>query len=713
MAAAAAALAPAGAHAQAARPAPSNSAPAANQVGEIIVTAQRRAERLQDVPLSVTALTAQSLRSAGIVSTRDLALVTPGLRLNEGGIFVQPVIRGITTTQTYISTEAPIATYIDGVYQQSMLAAFYDLPDVQQIEVLKGPQGTLFGRNATGGAILITTETPDLSTPTGHVTAGYGNYNSYYGKGFVSAPIVQDKLAASIGFYAAHTDGYKLNILTGRRHSPIDSVLLRGKLRFQPWNGANFVLTGVYSSLVDHDSLKDVNWHGNNIGLLLGLPPSHIASEPNTYASDLDTFMKPRSASVSLRGDIEAGPGTLTTTTAYTRQKETLLTDGDNSPLPLAIVQFHDAKARTFTQELVYATNKIDRFQATGGAFYYWNQGDMLPLDINGYSQNIWTIDKTWAWAIFGEVNYDLTDRLSLIGGLRYSWEKKKAFAAFSLSSTRPDLPLLGEKSWHSVTPRASIRYRVTDRTNAYFTFSEGFKSGAFNTVSFQATPVDPEKVKSYEAGIKSNISADLTLNGAFFFYDYTGLQIPTIQQVGAAYVQTLRNAATAKIHGLEINGAWNVTREFSLNFGGTYLHARYTHFPNAVINVPTGVGGNVSLPADVSGNTMVGSPTWTGNLTARYLTDTSAGQFDASANLYYSSKVYFDVGDRVNQPAYATINAALAWRPVNMNNFELRAWVRNLTDKAVIQATTIENAADSVHYNLPRTFGVEASYRF
>jgi iron complex outermembrane receptor protein len=707
-----AALEPACAHAQAA-PASGNTG---TNVQEIIVTAQRRAERLQDVPISVTAVSGESLKAAGIVNTRDLALVTPGLRLNEGGIFVQPVIRGITTTQTYVSTEAPVATYIDGVYQQATLSAFYDMPDVEQIEVLKGPQGTLFGRNATGGAILINTENPNMTRPTGHVTAGYGNYNDYYGKGFVSTPLVDTTLAASLGFLAEHTDGYKTNIITGRRHSPINNVDLRGKIRFDPWQGADFVFSAVYTSLIDHDSIKDVNWNGNNVSRLLGVPASQIATEPNTYSDNLDTFLKPRSIGVSMRGTIEAGPGTITTTTAYNRQRTTLLTDGDNGPLPLAEITF-DSIAKSFTQELVYATNKIGRWQATGGAFYYWNEGTMLPLDVNGGSQDIWTIDKTRAWAVFGELTFDITDRLSVIGGLRYSWEKKRAYAAFTVGAIRPTIPLIGQKSWDSVTPRASIRYKVTDTTNAYFTYSEGFKSGAYNTVAFQATPVDPEKVKSYELGVKSNVLPNLQINGAAFWYDYSGLQIPTIQQVGAAYVQTLRNAATARIKGVEINGTWNVTDEFSLNFGGTYLHARYTHFPNAVINVPVTIGGlpagNVSQQADVSGNTMIGSPEWSANATARYQMATNAGHFDASATLYYSTKVYFDVGNRVNQPSYALVNAALAFRPASYDHVELRAWVRNLFDKSIIQATTIENAADSVHYNLPRTFGVEATYSF
>jgi iron complex outermembrane receptor protein len=705
-------------HARAeAAPAGGGNSGGAAAVGEIIVTAQRRAERLQDVPISVTAVTAQTLSNAGIISTRDLELVTPGLRLDEGGIFVQPVIRGITTTQTYISTEAPVATYIDGVYQQSTLSGFYDMPDVREVEVLKGPQGTLFGRNATGGAILINTENPDLSEPTGHVTSGGGNYQYFYGKGFVSAPIIKDKLGVSLGFLAEHTPGYKTNILTDQTFSPISNVMLRGKIRFDPWQGADFVLTGFYSNLVDHDSIKDVNWNGNNIAKLLGLPPSQIATQPNTYASDIDTYLKPRSAAISLRGTIEMGPGTLTTTTGYNRQRTTLLTDGDNSPLPLAVVTFASL-AKTFTQEEVYTTNKLGRFQATGGVFYYWNEGSMLPLDVNYGQQDIWTIDKTHAWAIFGEVTFDLTDRLSIIGGLRYSWEKKQAYAAFTVGAIQPSIPLLGEQTWDAVTPRASVRYKVTDTTNAYFTYSEGFKSGAYNTVAFQPDPANPEKINAYELGVKSHPVANFSINGAMFLYDYNGLQIPTIQQEGAAYVQTLRNAATAKIKGVELDGAWNITNAFNVTFGGTYLHARYTHFPDAVINIPTEIGGvpiggNTSVQADVSGNTMIGAPTWSANATGNYVLNTSVGRFQASGTIYFSSKVYFDVGNRVNQPSYTIMNATLSWKPPTVSQLEVRFWIRNLTDKAVIQATTIENAADSVHYNLPRTFGFEGTYSF
>jgi iron complex outermembrane receptor protein len=678
---------------------------------EVIVTAQRRSERLQDVPLSVTAVSRDTLAAAGITTTRDLQLVTPGLRLNAGGIFMQPVIRGITTTQTYVSTEANVATYLDGVYQQSTLAAIYDLPDVEQVEVLKGPQGTLFGRNATGGAILINTRNPNLTTATGTGTVGYGRFNDYYAKGWVSMPIVQDKVAASLTLLGEHTDGWRRNLLTGNRGGKIETFLVRGKVRFVPWDGADFVLSGAYSKLSDHGSLKNTNLNGNNQFIAL-LPPSQIASRPNEFASNIDTRLTPKNASVSLRGTIEAGPGTLTTTTAYVDQKESLVTDGDTTPLPFAAVSFHHAQQKTFTQELVYATNKLGRFQGTGGLFYFWNRGDMLPLDVNNYVQSIWTIDRTHAYAIFGELSYDLTDRLSIIGGLRYSWEKKKAYAAFTASSVQPTLPLLGEKSWHSTTPRASVKYKASESTNLYFTYSEGFRSGVFNTVAFQRTPVDPEKVKSYEVGFKSRIGNSVTLNGAAFLYDYTGLQIPTIQQVGAAFTQVLTNAATAKIKGVELNGTWNVTNEFSLLFGATYLHARYTHFPNAVVNIPTGHGGNVSVQRDVSGNTMIGAPEWTSNITGRYVLDTSHGQFEAAGTLYYTSKVYFDVGDRVAQPAYARLDATLTWRPPAAN-WQLRVWGRNLTDRDILQSTTITTTGDTVNYSAPRTFGVEAVYSF
>jgi iron complex outermembrane receptor protein len=442
------------------------------------------------------------------------------------------------------------------------------------------------------------------------------------------------------------------------------------------------------------------------------IPASQLSSRPYEFSSDIDPNVHVDIASVSLRGNIKAGPGTLTTTTAYTHLKAYVLSDLDYSSVRFSQAEFPPV-VKTFEQELVYTTDQLGKFRGTFGAFAYYMKADDV-LSVNNFLQAIWTDEKNSAYAGFGELTYDITDQLSITGGLRYSYEKKKAYATVVLgSSAKPaSLPMLGQKSWGSVTSRASLLYKVTDHTNVYFTFSQGFKSGAFNVPSLQATPVDPEKVNAYEVGAKSTISRDLSASAAAFYYDYTGLQIPAIISQGARLLQALTNATNAEIYGAELNLAWNATEELNFTLGGTYLHARYSSFPNAVVLVPLPAGGNASVSKDISGNTMLSSPTWSGSLTGRYTKATNVGTFDFSGIVYYSTKLFFDIGDRITQPAYATVNASLAWRP-NDSNWQVKFWGKNLTDHPVLLSTTISSLGDAGHYTPPRTFGVELKYAF
>lgn len=697
-----------------------------NELSEVVVTAERRSERLQDVPLSVTAISPDTLAAAAITTTQDLALVTPGLRIDSGGIYTEPVIRGISTYQTTVSSDANIATYIDGVYQQEMLGAIYELPDVQQIEVLKGPQGTLFGRNATGGAILINTLDPNLSTTVGNFDAKIGNYLYYLGKAYLSTPLVQDKLAASFTVYDEHTDGYMLNLVDDKRYAPVNNFVLRGKLRFDPWDGGDFILETSYAKRLDYQDLKNNFYNGNNVYRSL-IPPSQLAVQPDTFGTYYNSHFDDYKADVSLRGIIDLGPGQLKTTSAYNRTSTELLLDCAGVPLDLCATYFPVDRSRTYQEDLVYTTNQLGKFHATVGADVYSNRAINLPLlyvvPPISLSDNIWTIDTAMAYAGFGELNYELTDQLIATAGIRYSSEKKAAYYANTLAFTlntitpEPAIPLLGEHRWTASTPRGSLLYKVTDRTNVYFTYSEGFQSGAYNTVAAQATPVQPEEIKSYEVGFKSSVTDAVTVDGAFFYYDYTDLQVATIYNLpNGTYTQVINNAANAKIYGSELDASWHATRDFSLAFGGTYLHARYADFTTASLDVPVYVGGlptgNVNLKANASGNTMIGSPTITLDVIPRYIKPTSVGTFDFSTTFYFSTKVYYDIGDRIVQPSYINLNATLMWQPVG-SKWQVGLWGKNLTDKLTIVATTIDSTGDALQYSAPRTYGGEFRYSF
>lgn len=701
---------------------------AADEGDVIVVTAQRRAENLQDVPISITALTGEAMEASGVQDTRDLPLLTPGLRIDSIGAYVQPAIRGITTTLT-TGPEPNVATYLDGVYRPDTNGAVYDLPDVQQIEVLKGPQGTLFGRNATGGAILITTRKPDLREVVGEVSAGYGSFRTFTTEGFVSVPVAEDRVALSLSaFFEDMSRGWKRNVADGRKDgAAIESGLVRGKLRFVPWEGADFTLTGLYTWRNDHSAYRSSIWHGNHD--LAGAPGVLIPSKPWTYSSDWDPNMRTRGHDVSLRGEIEVGPGTLTSTTAYSKTRAKLLFDTDNVRNG-GTYATTDTDYRSFTQELVYATEQLGRVRGVAGLFFFDSRFRNSPYFVKANGFQLWLRDTGRSYAGFGELTYDLSDRLSVTGGVRYSHEERTGAAATALGQpplVRPALNELGKKSWNALTPRLSLLYKAGEDTNFYATYSRGFKSGLFNTPGFQTRPVDPEKVDAYEIGIKSQPVAGLRLSAAAFHYDYRDLQVPTIELVGNVLTQRILNAATAKIRGGEANADWEVTPEFRLIAGLSFIDAEYASFQGASVNVPVAqlpapgnalctetvkpTSGLCNVVIDASGNAMIRTPKWSGSLTANYRREFDPGTLSLSATAYLSSEVFYEYGNRIRQPGFAKLNASASW--AFPGGLELGVWGRNLTNERVITSVVSTSSYDAVDYERPREFGATVKYRF
>ena len=200
--------------------------------GEIVVTAQRRSENLKDVPMSVTALSADTLTAAGVTSTTDIAKVAPGVTMTFFGAFLQPSIRGITSTGANLGENSNVALYIDGVYQPQQIATLVDLPDVEQIEILKGPQGALYGQNATGGAVLVNSMAPSFKFK-GKLSASHGNFNDVQLRGYVSGPLT-DTVAASLSASYQNRDGFRRQVVTGQRDKGLDAKVVRGKVLFEP-----------------------------------------------------------------------------------------------------------------------------------------------------------------------------------------------------------------------------------------------------------------------------------------------------------------------------------------------------------------------------------------------------------------------------------------------------------------------------------------------
>jgi iron complex outermembrane receptor protein len=320
-------------------------------------------------------------------------------------------------------------------------------------------------------------------------------------------------------------------------------------------------------------------------------------------------------------------------------------------------------------------------------------------------------------------VNFDVTNKIELTGGFRYTNETHTVRGAIGVPGVLPipspdinALPFIGTHTWTDTTPLGSFRYKFDDHTNAYATYSTGFKAGTYDSVYDASVNsngyVNPETLTSYEVGVKS-AHETTAINASVFYYDYKNEQVNALQFINGAALSHILNAAASEMYGLDLDGSVKVSPDFNLRGALSYLHAVYTNFPAAAINYPTTpcpapfvYCGNTSGFENAAGNQMIRSPELSGSLSGTYKKSFTGGVASLNATVYYSDRYYFDFQDRVNQSAYETVNAELSWTP-NGGHWRYNLWGRNLTDTRVIVSTTIATGADAGATGPPRFVGV------
>lgn len=692
----------------------STEAAASESLQEITVTAQRREERLRDVPISVSVQTGLQLEQAGIKDTRDLTVLTPGLKIDQLGAFTQPSIRGITSEAVQSGNDSNVAIYLDGVYQPSQQANAFDLPDIERVEVLKGPQGTLFGRNATGGAIRVFTKDPVLNRTTGNVGISYGNYNDIVFKEFVSTPI-SPIAAVSLASYYEDRDGYDNDLLHGGKIGYLKSRLVRAKVLLEPTEDLTMKLTAYYSHRVDQAAFAGLALNQNTLGRAIPGATGPFPTKPWDVALDDRFFFKVDSFGTSFDLKYKTSVGTISSLSSYTSVKPELDLDGDYSPTP--VVDYYQKQPEwALSEELQFVSDRFGFFSFVLGTFIYMDEGKLDPQRVpvgGGSFYYSWGEVTTKAPSLFGEAYFDITDRLQFIAGARYSYEYKKLSGINGINVPQPNpRPTVGDVHWDKVTPRASLRYALTSRSNVYATYNEGFKSGAYDNSSMIPIPVNPEFVRAYEIGYKSNDLNWLDLDVALFYYLYKNQQVQAHTDVNGVPLAILQNAASSRIYGADIDATVHATREFNIRAGLSLLHSRYERYPSAILDVPTGFGGNKSVTKDASGNQTIRSPDWTLTLTANYNKEFDSGKLTASLTAYHTDKFYFEAGDRVGQPQYTTLASEIGWA-FGDTGFQASLYGRNLTNKAYIQSAFVTDLADGAAYAPPRMYGFNLNYRF
>lgn len=678
-------------------------------IGDIVVTATRTgATRLQDTPLAVTAFDSAALDATGIKDVRDLASLTPNLLVTQNGALSQVYIRGIGSNNVFGGSDPSSTIHLDGVYLARPASYLSNFLDVERIEVLRGPQGTLYGRNSVGGTINVISRKPgqDLEAK---AQLTVGNYDFLRAEGYISGPLAGDKVAASISFIGSRRDGYLENIVPGVGDADNERTLgTRAQLRFTPSDRLEVVVRADY--LHSDDALA---------GYIKVLQPTadplsnSILGDFRKVAVDIRPVGDRRDWGVAAEVNYDLSDTTqLKSLTSHRANRLIQVGDTDSTATVFRRTDIFEDQNQ-FSQELDL-TGKIGSLSYIVGLYYFDEH-----IDVNSTVTTFSTIAsnssptiETQALAAFGQATYAVTDQFSLTAGLRYTRERKD-FDQFGLRTSSltgaalPGFPVIYSnrgiyKAW---TPKFGLEFRPAEGVLLYATVTKGFKSGGFNFASINpAQGFDPETLWSYEAGAKLDLfDRVLRLNGTIFHYDYKNLQVQSFLTPG---VVDITNASDAKVDGVEIEAQARPATWLQLGGNLAYLDAKYENYPTALRP------GNI--PFDASGNRLNLSPKWSYTLYSQVDVPLGSGSAFARAEYSYRTRQFFTASNSGLdvQSGYGLINASAGYTFPG-DRFQLIAFARNLTDKEYVTSTASFGAGILGRVGEPRTYGLRAVVRY
>jgi iron complex outermembrane recepter protein len=709
-----------------------------SRLEEIVVTAQRRQQSLVDVPLSITAASGEALQSRGIESVSELRFQTPGFISQSGTGYTQLFIRGIGNI-IYVGADPSVATFIDDVPRPygSLIDNFVN---VERVEVLKGAQGGLYGRNATGGVINIVTKQPSNEWGVkGRVS--YGKYDSLEAAATVNAPF-SDAIAASISGYRRTRDPYLENrarpnpypagttSFFGNPNSTVatpdvndaDFYALDGKLRLQLGERLKITLAGDYARKDDADgngwiqknpTLNYLVYRGlaASGGISAPVAPWAPSTEGNTYAS-IDSYSYTTDYGFSGKGELELDGFDLTSITALRWNNSNFRGDIGAAPVPMAGFQT-DFDRKNFYQEVRLVSNGEGPLRWLGGATYYRDRIDneILGLFLGFPTSTTRARTKTRNYSVYGELSYDLTDALTLTGSLRYVTEKKTAAfpaqAGFGATT--------GRTKQSKLLPSATIAYD-TGEGNLYARYARGFKTGGINPIvqpqAFGTAPGSQfggETVDAFEVGYRADLfDRRVQFTSAIFYNDYKGLQIARAGNAANPTVSNaILNAGTARTYGAEASLTWRATSAITLSGNLGYLNAKYKKagYP----------GSPVVDPFNANGNRMALAPEWQGGFSASLNQPVNDSFRILGSALYSYVGKYnhqYEEDPLLDQPGYSIVNARLGVGTMD-ERVTLQLFVNNLFDKYYTVFATKNSLGVLTTEAAPRVFGATLEFNF
>ena len=715
----------------------------ATMLEEIIVTATRRDASLQDVPISISVFSADDIAASGSVDLKQLASLVPNFvfAASPNQAVSNMSIRGINSRAEpgTLGFDSSIGVYVDNVYHSRQFNANANMGEIERVEVLRGPQGTLFGRNTIGGAINITSKKPDTEAFGGNVTLDIGDRSLIHARGNINIPIVNDVLAMKIFAEVRERDGYAENLITGSDNvGNEDKTSGRFQLRYTPSDQTTVDFSAsTYNSETDDyffEFLDGTESDGRNF----------TTSGDTQNTSEIDLF----NASLLIEHNFESG-FTLTSVTAFLDDEASFLADVDNTAA--AIITAENAVfAEQFSQEIRIASPADRSYDFVAGLYYDNEESSSRNRLAPGANfpapplQNTFALlgndlDRT-SYAAFIHANFDVSDQLTLFGGLRYTDETKELtaeptvcdaiFACFAFAGS-PNVLAITETvespvdvTLDELTWTAGLRYQISDDIMVYGSAGTGVKSGVMNNTADPVASLagndlitDPEHVDSYEIGMKSSwLENRLNLNVAVFYMDYQDLQV----QLGCADCAPgglpdnfLTNAGSATSEGFEIDMVAQPSESLRFMLGIGYNDSTYDELMG-VENRRTGVLGSVA------GNTVPFAPEWTISASVRHTAELAGGTLTSQLNVNHVDERYGESGIDNHPddllPSQTLLNGRVGYRPA-ADNWGVSLWANNITDDdsatylAFSRAFGLGNQTGQ--FQEPRTYGVSLDFSF
>ncbi|WP_419827180.1 TonB-dependent receptor [Sphingomonas sp.] len=688
------------------------------QLQEIVVTAQKRAQNLQKVPIAVAAVSGEDLKTRGIETVTDLGTSVSGLEFQRVNGIVLPFLRGIGNTGNAAGNEPSVATYIDGVYFPRVVSSFFDLKNLERVEVLKGPQGTLFGRNSTGGVINVITRNPSQRTAMS-ASVSYGRFNAVQGDAYVTTGLTQN-LAIDLAVSGKTSDGFGNDIATGHRYGFEDSILVRSKLLWTPAETTRILLSGFYSdSKQSHQRAAFPGFSSRS-----NFPPVYVLDSKDISfydgTSNPDNINKFRVGGGSLRIEQQVGFANLASITSYSTTVERSNFDFDFLPTEDGNV-IGRGPTNVFSQEVQLTNKPGSPFDWIVGTYYYHNRTGYNDLEFTGpaFGPGIRadSRQKTSSISGFAQATVEVLPKLKLTGGIRYTHDHLAARGIFQLfNGFDLGVPPPGENSIGKVTFKAAADYQFSSNILGYASFSRGFKSGNYGLLTYnRAQPTRPEGIDAYEVGLKTELfDRHVRLNGALFYYDISNPQVALIDL--ATNTIFFSNAGGSRVKGAEADAQFAIVRGLTARASATYLDSKYTDYLGAPSSIPDLVnGGSVPIPGgiDAKGNRTPLASKLTFNVGADYTIETSAGDVTLTADWYHNSGYFFEPDNLLHQPSYELVNAQVRWKV--SRNYAVRVFGRNLVGEKIIAGAASYQGPLGFAYvpSPPRTWGVALDVDF